>query len=289
MPHLRGKVMFVSLGLCILAISGAFILYYGQIYQPSPLLNTNFKFWTYDPAKNVTRPYLWEVDLIQGPLDNATVYEFNVEGRPSVALRVFRTNENNTSVWTTVHLRQDLRGQGLEAIFRSKISLWVYPTFPYWYNPESKNPENVFGVEINDGTNLLWYVFSDQPSQVFQLPRHRIVLVQTPLNQWSLREVDIAQQYREAGWPKPQSISFILIAGTTWLRPGSWVGYASGMKVDVGPLETQALNTVQKLYVVTVDAALVAGLVAMAAFLPKPKQEARRSVGPEARRSKSRT
>ncbi len=260
--------------MCILAVSLAFMTFYGQVYQPSPLLNSNWKFWTLDPTKNLTRPYLWQVDTIKGDFDNVTIYQFNVDNRASLALRLDRNNRNNTGVWTTVHVRQDLRGQGLDAIFRSKISLLVFPTFPYWYDLGSKNPENTFGIEINDGTNLLWYVFADEPSRVFQLPHHRIVLTQTPLNTWSLREIDIAKQYQEAGWETPESISFILILGTTWLHPGDWVGYFSSLSVDVAPLQTESLSLAQRFTIVVADALVIVGLAATMAFLRGDKGRA---------------
>jgi hypothetical protein len=272
---LRLVVGVAAVAFCILAISSAFIVFYGQVFQPPPLLNTNMKFWTVDPTKNILTPYLWTIDLIQGSTDNVTVYQTQIADRSAIALRVIRNNPNNSEVWTTVHVRQDLRGQALEEIFNSKIMLDVYPTFPYWYNPTSNNPENVYGVEINDGTNLLWYVFADQPSEVFQLPHHRIVLTQTPLNTWSTREIDIASQFEAAGWKMPQSISFTLILGSTWLHPGDWVGYFTGLTVNVAPFQTQSLSQTQTLTVLSIDAILIIFLCIPVAVSEKRKKRER--------------
>jgi len=215
------------------------------------------KFWTIDPTKNLLTPYLWTIDVIESPSDNVSVYQTVIADRPAIALRVIRTNPNNSQIWTTVHVRQDLRGQALDEIFRSKISIDVYPTFAYLYNPNSNNPENTFGIEINDGTNLLWYAFADEPSQIFQLPHTRIILTQTPLNTWSTREIDIASQFKAAGWEMPESISFTLILGTTWLHPGNWVGYFSRLSVEVAPLQTQSLSPTQTLTVLIIDAVII--------------------------------
>ena len=253
----RRAVAFAAIVLCILTVSSAFIVFYGQVFQPPPLLNTNMKFWTIDPTKNLLTPYLWTIDVIESPSDNISVYQTVIADRPAIALRVIRTNPNNSQIWTTVHVRQDLRGQALDEIFRSKISIDVYPTFAYLYNPTSNNPENTFGIEINDGTNLLWYVFADEPSQIFQLPHTRIILTQTPLNTWSTREIDFASQFKAAGWEMPESISFTLILGTTWLHPGNWVGYFSGLSVDVAPLQTQSLSPTQTLTVLIIDAVII--------------------------------
>lgn len=274
MINIKPKIALLSTSLCVIVLTLAFINYYGQVFQPSPILNTNMKFWTIDATKNITRPYLWELDIIKDTPDNVSIYQVNYENLQSVAFKIIRS-ENSATVWTTVHVRQDLRGIALSAVFRSKISLWVFPTFPYWYNPDSKNPENTFGIEINDGTNLLWYVFADAPSQVFQLPHHRIVLIQTPLNTWSQREIDIADQFKQAGWETPQSLSFILIMGTTWVHPGTWIGYFSGLSVDVGPLQTETLSLTQQLGLLAGDVVIILGLIALAIILQRRKAQVR--------------
>jgi hypothetical protein len=250
-------VAVAVLALSILTTTSLFISFYGQVFQPPPLLNTNMQFWTIDPTKNLTTPYLWTIDLIRGATDNASVYRASVDGRNAIALRVERTNPNNSQIWTTIHVRQDARGQALDAIFHSKITVDVFPTFQYLYDASTKNPENTFGVEINDGTNLLWYVFADEPNQTVQLPHHRIILTQTPLNVWSTREIDIATEYANAGWKEPVSISFTYIIGTTWLHLGNWVGYFSDLSVTVPTVQTQVLSPSQRGMVLSADALVV--------------------------------
>jgi hypothetical protein len=66
MKSTRPLVVLVALSACILITSLSFMSYYGQVDQPSPLLNTNMKYWTPDPANNITKPYLWQVDIIKG-------------------------------------------------------------------------------------------------------------------------------------------------------------------------------------------------------------------------------
>jgi hypothetical protein len=237
--------------------------YYGRIEQPSPILNVNQKLWTFDPAKNTAKPYLWDVDIIKGPPDNVSIFQADVQTQTATGLRLDRVNQNNTEVWTTLHVRQDLHGQGLGAIFRSKISLMVFPTFHLWFDPKTHTPQNAFGVEINDGTNLLWFVFGDSASQVIQLPSHRIVLMQTPLSEWSSREIDIAAEWHAVGWAQPKSLSFILILGTTFLHPGTWVGYFSNISVNVAPLQAESLSSAARLGVFIVDALVILGLTSI--------------------------
>jgi hypothetical protein len=229
------------------------------------------QFWTIDPTKNITTPYLWTIDLIQGPTDNVSVYKAVVAGRRAIALRVERSNPNDSQIWTTIHVRQDLQGRALDSIFHSNITLDVFPTFQYLYDANTKNPENAFGVEINDGTNLIWYVFADEPSEIVQLPHHRIILTQTPLNVWSTREINIASEYAAAGWGKPVSLSFTLILGTTWLHLGNWVGYFSDLSVAVPPLQTQELSPSQTVTVLSANLIVIIFLVGGLAAYRKQK------------------
>ena len=278
--ELRAAVAVTVLALSILTTTSLFISFYGQVFEPPPLLNTNMQYWTIDPTKNITTPYLWTIDLIKGPTDNASVYRATVGGRNAIALRVERTNPNNSQIWTTIHVRQDVRGQGLNAIFYSKIMVDVFPTFQYLYDASTKNPENTFGVEINDGTNLLWYVFADEPSQTVQLPHHRIILTQTPLNVWSTREIDIASEYANAGWKEPVSISFTFIIGTTWLHLGNWVGYFSDLSVTVPTLQTQTLSTSQTGTILSADVLVVIFLAgALMVYRRRKAMEKLRSTG----------
>ena len=267
----RAAVALAVICLSVLATSFAFIAYYGQVFQPPPLLNTNMEYWTTDPTKNITTPYLWTIDLIQGSTDYVSVFQTVLGGRTAIGLRVIRTNTNNSQIWTTAHVRQDVHGPALDGIFRANISLDVFPTFQYLYNSNTENPENAFGVEINDGTNLIWYIFADEPSQTVQLPHHRIVLTQTPLNVWSTRTLNISNQYAAVGWQKPVSISFTLIIGTTWLHVGNWVGYFSNLTVTVPSIQLQTLSTLQTVTVFSVDAVAIIFLAGVAVVYWKRK------------------
>jgi hypothetical protein len=273
--NIRLGIALLSVSFCILAVSFSFMSFYGQVFEPSPLMNTNMKFWTNDPTNNITRPYLWQVDIIKGPHDNVSLHQTEMANRQALEMKLSRSNVNNTQVWTTLHVRQDIHGQALGAIFTSEISLWVFPTMHYRYDDKLHNPENTFGVEINDGTNLLWYVFSDEASQVFQLSHHRIVLMETPLDTWSLRQLDIGKQFQAAGWKQPESISFTLILGTTQIYLGTFQGYFSGLTVNVRQRQTESLTQTQSASIIIGDAIVIMALGLTTLFLQKHKTEAR--------------
>ncbi len=223
----------VSLLILVIVIVAAFYQYYGEVYYPPPILNTKFKYWSTDPVTNATKPYGWSVDYIKGPGDSISTFPTILEGRNALGVRVFKERANDTSDWANVHIRQGLRGQALSLVFNSKIRIWVYPTFSYIYDDKTGDPRNVFGVEVNDGTHLLWFVFTNEKSRTYELPlrKHRIVVTETPLKSWSLREVNISGEYAKAGWRQPDSLSFILIVGSTKIIPGTFFGYFGELEV----------------------------------------------------------
>ncbi|MEM4246457.1 MAG: hypothetical protein QW390_04085, partial [Candidatus Bathyarchaeia archaeon] len=153
-------------------------------------------------------PYLWEVVYYKGEFDKAFIRRDFVDGVGCIGLHVYQDGINDTNVWATIHIKQAVGGRQLQRLFDSRIGVWVYPTFQYIYDKETKNPENVFGLEVNDGTHIVWFIFSDDPIAPYTLKNHHIIVIQTPLNKWSYREVSIREVYDDQGWPMPESVSF---------------------------------------------------------------------------------
>jgi len=96
---------------------------------------------------------------------------------------------------------------------------------------DSGHPKNVFGIEINDGTNLLWIIFSEQPDEIYQIKGHLIVIINTPMNTWSHREVQVRNYYTYAGWKPPTEVALILLVGATRDMPGEYAGFFEEIKV----------------------------------------------------------
>lgn len=223
--YIRRFTAPLSLLMCILIIAISFYHFYGQEYEKPVILNSKFKYFTKDPITNDTKPYLWETAYFKGPNDSVFIRQDIIDGYNCLGMHVHQDGLNDTYDWATIHVKQRIRGISLEKTVQGKVGVWAYPTFTYRFHERSKEPENVFGIEINDGKNIIWYVFSDNEDQTYMLRNHRIVVIHTPLNKWSYRELDIAQQYKEAGWKLPNDISFILITGDTQGHPGNYSGY----------------------------------------------------------------
>lgn len=218
----------------IACISLMFLCYtqsYGEAAETPAIMNSEFKYWTTDAVWNFKKPYLWEVSLLAGPNNRGFIRHDEAGGRLSLGMHVSQHGQDEQYLWATVHVRQNLGGRATRQLLDGALEAWVYPTFPHERYPDSGNPKNVFGIEINDGTNILWIVFSQQPNEVYRLKGHSIVIIDTPLNTWSYRIVQIGRYYADAGWRLPTNVALILLVGATRDAPGEYAGFIQSVKV----------------------------------------------------------
>ncbi len=230
--YIRKFTAPISIILFMLIFSVSFIQNYGQPYEGPILLNSKFKYFTKDPETSLVSPYLWEVVYYKGDLDRTFIRKDAVDGVNCLGMHVYQDGVNDTNIWATIHLKQMIGGQQLTRLLDSNIGVWVYPTFPYISDKESKNPDNVFGIEINDGVHIIWLIFSDQPLETYTLKNHYFKVIPTPLNEWSYRELNIKKIYETQGWQMPDSISFILIMGATRSLKGEFAGYVKEIVIN---------------------------------------------------------
>jgi len=220
-----------SILICVCTISILFVRLYGVIPETPAVANPRFKYWTRDPIWNFTKPLMWEVSLLLGPEDRGFIRRDIINDKTCLGMHVYQDGANDTYPWATVHVRQNLRGRATKQLFEGTLEMWVYPTFVHQRYQDSGHPKNVFGIEINDGTNLLWIIFSEQPDGVYQIKRHLIVIINTPLNTWSHREVQVRNYYTHAGWKLPVEVALILLVGATRDAPGECAGFFEEIKV----------------------------------------------------------
>ena len=209
-----------------IVMAWAFGEHYGQTYEPAALRNPKFKYWVSDSLVTEYKPLYWDISASKGPGDEVSVFADVMGGERCVALRVYQDGANDRYDWATVHLGQTVTGEALKVLLYGKIGIWICPTFSYVYDQRNNNPKNIFGVEVNDGRNILWYVFSDINEGIYPLrSNHRIIVLRTPLYVWSHREILIQEQYKQAGWALPELMSFTLIIGAAKVVPGTYYGY----------------------------------------------------------------
>lgn len=216
---------------CVCLVFVFFTQLYGMTSETPAIMNPRFKYWTNDLVWRFKKPYLWEVSLLAGPNDKGFTRQDDVDGRNCLGMHISQDGEIDQYLWATVHVRQNLGGRATGQLFDGALEIWVYPTFLHERYPDSGHPKNVFGLEINDGTNILWIIFSKQSSEVYQIKGHRIVIIDTPLNTWSYRRMQMGKYYLDAGWKLPSEVALILLIGATRDAQGEYAGFVQELKV----------------------------------------------------------
>ncbi|MGQ9542721.1 MAG: hypothetical protein ACUVTM_01340 [Candidatus Bathyarchaeia archaeon] len=222
----------LSLILASIVVTSSFYQSLGEGNAYPMILNPKFKYLTRDRETGGYKPFLWEVTYTKGPGDHALTRHDTVEGVECLGLHVYQDGANDTYNWASIHVKQMFRGEYISRLFESRMEVWVYPNFSFSRDPLSMEPWNVFGVEVNDGKNMMWIIFSDGQDEVYQLRNHRIILVSTPLNRWSNRQIDLDKLYLDAGWERPEDLSLILICGATKMVSGKYNGYIREIRVE---------------------------------------------------------
>jgi hypothetical protein len=213
--------------LALTLILSYFSLYGKGKYEPI-FINGDFKYWTKD-SNNGRKPYCWQIDRFQSANDSILIFPAEVDGLRCLAIEIYQDGEDGAYPWVTAHVRQEVRGEALRSLFDSKIGIWVHPSFSYAFDETTMKPKNAFGIEVNDGENLIWFLFSDKGEGTYTLPHHRIVVLEAPLGEWSYHEVDVAAEYGKLTRKQPNSISIILLMGVSKDLPGKYIGYFANM------------------------------------------------------------
>lgn len=229
--RLRKLFAPVSMLVCLFLVLFFFTQMYGATSDMPAIVNPRFKYWTVDQVWKFRKPYMWEVSLLIGPNDDAFTILDEVGGKTCLGMHVSQDGEIDQYLWATVHVRQNLGGRATKQLYDGTLGVWVYPTFLHERYPDSGHPKNVFGIEINDGTNILWVIFSQQSNVTYSLKRHQVVVISTPLNAWSYREIQIGRYYAEAGWRRPSEVALILLVGATRDFRGQYAGFVQDLAV----------------------------------------------------------
>jgi len=202
---------------------------YGGVHYGPIFINGDFKYWTQDAEHGGMKPYCWQIDQSRSDNDSIRIYRTEVDGQRCVGVYLYQDGEDSINPWVSVHIRQEVRGLVLHELFCSKIGIWVYLNTSYIFDEVTMKPKNAFGIEVNDGENLIWFIFSDGEEMAYALPHHRIVVSKAPLREWSYHEVDVMAEYKKSTNKQLDSISIILLMGVSKDCPGRYQGYFSNV------------------------------------------------------------
>jgi hypothetical protein len=187
-----------------------------------PILNGGLEYWYTDPSDLKRKPFEWDVVKIMGPEDTFSASQVTLGGKNAIEVSAVQDGAKDQYFWAVGQVRQYI------VLPSTPVGLWVYPTFTY---KDAANPQNVFGVEINDGVHVFWFIFSDSGEGIYDLQNHRIIVTKAPLNKWSYHQINILEAYQQLGYPLPTNLMFTLIVGGGQNSPGTYTGYFSSVSL----------------------------------------------------------
>jgi len=197
-------------------------------YPPPAILDPAFDLWVSDRESGQKRPLVWELDSVKGVGDQVMLEETVLAGKTTLEIRVFEDGFDEVGVY--VRLKQMIDGARLRAFLDSEVGVWVF--LESSSKEQSDSPSTIFGVQTNDGLNMLTFIFSEEASHPQQAPGSRTVFLATPSGRWAYQRIDVAGEYKDAHWKKPERLSFGVTLGAQASAPGWHVGYVHRFVVE---------------------------------------------------------
>jgi len=215
---IRRAITPISIGLLIIvaAVAPFTILRSSPVIAP-PILDPNFELWVGNASER--HLVVWHSEYVTAIGDSISLTQTTVNHAKALEFDLFKENESGS---TYVFVSQDIDGPGLASLFNLNISIWVLRE-SCLCNSSSTLGNEVFGVELNDGTHVLTYIFSTLPTRPQLLWDRRIIFFATPSGQWVKVPLNFAREYYSAQWSRPARVTLGIIFGagidvTGWRR-----------------------------------------------------------------------
>jgi hypothetical protein len=207
----------ISIGLLIiLAVIAPFTVLRSNPAISPPVLDPNFELWTGSPGER--HLVVWRSEYVAATGDSISLLQTTFDHMKALEFDLFKENKSGS---TYAFVSQVIDGPRLTALFTLNISAWVMKE-ACACNTSPTTGDEVFGVELNDGTHVLSYVFSGQRAETQRLWDKRVVFLETPTNQWAKIPLDVARQFYSAQWKKPERLTLGVVfgagSGVTGLR-----------------------------------------------------------------------
>ena len=229
MKYVRRLTAPLSAIFLILVAGLAFTHLQGRTEYPPPILDPEFGLWVANPDLGGKKPMLWELEYEKGFGDQVLLQETTMANKKALEIQLFQDGTDNR--WTYARLGQTIDGTRLRALLDEEVGIWIFLEASCACNSTTSNERGVFGVETNDGTHTVDFIFGQVAAEMSQSPTHRTILLQTPSGEWVHHSIDIVGQYHDAQWKLPERISLSIIFGAEGLATGRHAGYVHGFSV----------------------------------------------------------
>jgi len=156
--------------------------------------NPDFYYWTYDPVKNIRKPFAWDATWWKIEKGEITV----LKGKEGVVYLAVSNLTRRYGNWLMSGIQQIID-------FPKSLRIVVKPMFS---TPISKYPPYVAGIELADRNHRVWIVFTNETDKPILLKRYgeltyALYFVPTEIGKWNNITVDVESIYKEMGWNLP--------------------------------------------------------------------------------------
>ena len=225
MSLLRRATAPVSVALLIIVAALAFANLQTSSVPSPPILDPNFELWA--ESATGSHPLVWRFEHVEAVDDSASLKQIQVDGMKATELAIFRGGKTG---WTYAYLSQVIDGARLTALFTQEIEVSVMREACIC-SSSALSAGTLFGVEVNDGTHVLTYAFSEYRAATQVFLAHRIASLQTPSGEWVQQRLDFAEQYKDAQWKTPDRVTLSIVFGVGLNATGWQRAYVHGFTV----------------------------------------------------------
>jgi hypothetical protein len=219
--HVRKLTAPLSAIFLILVAGFAFTHLQATTEYPPPILDPGFNLWVSNPELGGKKPMVWELEYQKSAGDQILLQDNVTAGKTALEVTIFQDGADDNL--TYVRLGQTIDGARARALFEEEIGIWVLLQTSCSCEKLASDQTVTFGIETNDGTHTLNYLFTGMTAKMSISPTHRTISLQTQTGQWTNQLIDLAEQYENAKWKPPDHVLLSIVFGV----PGSASGWHS--------------------------------------------------------------
>jgi hypothetical protein len=219
LKHVRKLTAPLSAILLILVAGFAFAHLQTSTEYPPPILDPTFNLWVSNPELGGEKPMVWELEYQKSAGDQILLQETVIEDKTALEIRIFQDGTDDNL--TYVRLGQAIDGARARALFAQQISVLVFLQASCPCEQLLSGEATTFGIETNDGTHTLDYIFTGKPAETNISPTRRTISLTAQAGQWTNQLIDLTEEYKSAKWSSPDRILLSIILGVPG-RAGGW-------------------------------------------------------------------
>jgi hypothetical protein len=229
LKHVRKLTAPLSAVFLILVAGFAFTHLQATTEYPPPILDPEFNLWVSNPELGGMKPMVWELEYQKSAGDQILLQNNMTAGKTALEIRIFQDGADDNL--TYVRLGQTIDGARARALFDEEISIWVLLQTSCQCKKLASGQTVAFGIETNDGTHTLDYLFTGNTAETNISPTHRTISLQTQTGQWINQTIDLTEQYESANWKPPDRILLSIVFGVPGFASGWHSEYVHGFSI----------------------------------------------------------